>query len=155
MWEMKRAAVMLPHYLDRAGSVCEMDRRPRGDEIETIHRFVMLAHEIEALGRAEMIVEGDARADDVDEGGAVMRDRCLQERHELRLVAGEAARDEGRAELHRHAGHVDGGIGVHQPALALRPRVRDRRDRTLGEAVDAVVLDQILHSHPAAETASE
>ena len=39
----------------------------------------------------------------VDEGRALVRERALDQRHQLVLVAGEAARHEGRAELQRHA----------------------------------------------------
>ena len=54
-----------------------------------------------------MIVEGDAGRDAVDEGGALMLDRSLDQRHQLLLIAGEAARHEGRAELERHGDEVD------------------------------------------------
>ncbi len=46
-----------------------------------------------------VVVERDARADDVDEGRALVRDRALDQRHELVLVTGKTAPDVGGAEL--------------------------------------------------------
>jgi hypothetical protein len=153
--QAQHRAVMLRHFLDGAGLVDDGDGCPCRDEVEAVHGLVVLAHVIEALGRAEVVVEGDARADDVDEGGAVMGDGGLQERHELRLVAGEAARDEARAQLQRHGDHVDGGIGVGDAALALRALVGRRRELAFCQAVDAVVLDQIDHVDAAADAVRE
>jgi hypothetical protein len=42
------------------------------DEVDAAHRLVVLAHVVVALGAARMVVEGDAGADDVDEGGAAV-----------------------------------------------------------------------------------
>jgi hypothetical protein len=73
------------------------------EEVDAVDRLVVLAHVVVALGAAGVVVEGDARAEDVDDRRARVRDRGLDQRHELALVAGEAARDEGRAHLQRQA----------------------------------------------------
>ncbi len=70
-----------------------------------------------------MVVEGDAGADDVDEGRALMPDRRLDQRHELRLVAGKAPRHEARAELQRDRHEIDGIVGVGDAALGFRAAV--------------------------------
>ncbi len=61
----------------------------------------MVAHEVVALGRAGVVVEGHAGADDIDERGALVAHGSLDQRHELFLVARKAASDETRAKLQR------------------------------------------------------
>ena len=56
-----------------------------------------------------------------------------------------AAGDERRAHLQREHHHVDRLVAVHRAALRLRALVRRRRELALGEAVDAVVLDDVDH----------
>ena len=58
---------------------------------------------------------------DVDERRAPVEHGGLDQRHELRLVAGEAARHEGGAELQRHAHHVDRRIVLTTPFLLFEP----------------------------------
>ena len=50
-------------------------------------------------------------------------DRGRDQRHELRLVAGEGARHETRAELQRDRHEVDGVVGIDHAALRLRAAV--------------------------------
>ena len=69
---------------------------------------VVLTSECIALGRADVVVEGDARRDDVDHREALVHQPRLDQRHELLLVAGEAARDEGAAEAQRRE------TGIHR-----------------------------------------
>ena len=81
------------------------------DEVEAIDRLVVRAHAVVALGAARVVVERDAWAHDVDEGRALVADGGLDERHELALVALEAARHEARAHQQRERGGVDRQIG--------------------------------------------
>ena len=69
------------------------------DDVEAVHGVIVLADIVEALGRADVIVELDARRDHVDEGRASVKDRGFDQRDELGLVAGKAAGDETGAEL--------------------------------------------------------
>ena len=138
-------AVVLRHHLHRARRVVHGDRLAAGDHVEVVHRLVVLAHEVEALGGAFVVVERDAGGDAVDERGAFVLDRRLDQRHELRLVAGEAARHERRAELQRHADQVDRLVAVHHAALRLGAAVGGGGELALGQAVHAVVLDDIDH----------
>jgi hypothetical protein len=69
----------------------------------------------------------------------------LDERDELVLVAGKAARDVARAELQCDLDEVDRGVAVDRALLALAAGVGGRRELALGEPVDAVVLDDVGH----------
>ena len=115
-------AVMLLDHLDGAGLVFDFDRHAAGHEVEAVHRLVMLAHEVEALGRAGVIVERHAGADDVDKGRASVLDRRRDDRHQLMLVAGERARHETGAELQGQRRKVDGIVGIDDPRLDFEPR---------------------------------
>ena len=84
-----------------------------------------------------------------------MADRRLEQRHELVLVAGEAARHEGCPEEHRHRGEVDRLIGVADAALRRRTGIGGRRELPLGQAVDPVVLDDVDHVDAAPEAVGE
>ena len=95
------------------------------DEVGLHHLDVVLARVGVALGRALVIVERHARRDHVDERKALVLEAGLENRHELRLVAGEAARDEGGAERHREQHAVDGLHRVRLALLALRARSAD------------------------------
>src|SRR4029078_11279020 len=111
--------------------------------------------EIEALGRAGMVVEHNARADHVDEGRALMRDRGLDDRNQLLLVAREGAGDKAGAQLERHRDEIDGIISVDDAALGLRAAVSRGRELALGEAVNTVVLDNIDHVDAATQAVRE
>ena len=102
-----------------------------------------------------MIVERHARRDDVDEGRAAMLEGRLDQRHELRLVAGEAARDERRAEADGERDEIDRLVDGVDPLLALRAAVGGGGELSLGQAVDAVVLDDIDHVDAAADRVGE
>src|SRR6202020_1181067 len=99
--------------------IVHLDRLPSGDDVERVHRNVVLAHVVEALGRTGVIVERDARRKDVDERRALMLERCFDKRHKLRLVAGKAAPDERGAEPDRHADKIDRLIERTRALLAL------------------------------------
>ena len=126
-----------------------------GPEVEAVDGFVVLAHVVVALGAAVVVVEGDAGADDVDERGALVRDGSFDEGHELLLVAGEAARDEGGAHEEREADGVDGGIRIDGALLRLRALVGGGGELALGKAVDAVVLEDVGHVDAAAHDVGE
>ncbi len=65
------------------------------------------------------------------------------------------ARHEGRAELQRHRHQVDRAVVVHDAALRLGAAVGGRRELPLGEAVHAVVLDDVHHVDAAAQRMDE
>src|SRR5476651_1561658 len=85
--ERELRAVVLLDDLDGAGFVGDLDRRARGDEVEEIHRFVVLAHVIETLGRSGVVVEGNARRNHIDEGRAfVIGTSCALSPEKLRAT---------------------------------------------------------------------
>jgi hypothetical protein len=61
--QRERRAVVLLDQFDRARRVIDRDRLAAGDDVEPVHRLVVLAHVIEALGRAGVVVERDAGRD--------------------------------------------------------------------------------------------
>ena len=148
-------AVVLRHLPHLARGVVGGDRLAAEDDVELVHRLVMLADEVVALRRAVVVVEGDAGADAVDEGRALVAQRRLDQRHQLRLVAGEAAGDEGGAELQRDADQVDRLVGVDRALLGLGALVGGRGELALGQAVDPVVLDDVGHVDAAADAVGE
>ena len=81
--------------------------------------------------------------------------RRLDQRHQLGLVAGEAAGDEAGAELQRQTDQVDGLVVVDDPALRLRALVGRGRELALGQAVDPVVFDDVGHVHAAPHRVGE
>ena len=75
----------------------------------------------------------------------LMLERRLDQRHELRLVAGKAARDERGAEPDRHADEIDRLVERAGSLLALRAAVGGGGELALGQPVNPVVLDDIDH----------
>ena len=61
----------------------------------------------------------------------------------------------GGAELQRDGGHVDGAVGIDHAALRLRAAVGGGRELAFGQAVNAVVLDDIDHVDAAADGMGE
>ena len=62
---------------DFAFGVVGADGLAGGPEVEAVYGFVVLTDVVVALGAAGMVIEGDAGADDVDEGGALVGDGAL------------------------------------------------------------------------------
>src|SRR5712672_122550 len=148
-------SVVLRYFDGVAFVVFDVDGFARGPEVEAVDRFVVVAHVVVALGRAGVVVERDARADDVNKGGAFVRNRRFDEGDELLLVARETSRDEGRALDQGERNGVHRRVRVHLPALCLRTLVRGRRELALGQPVYAVVLEDVGHVHAAAHDVRE
>ncbi len=151
----KPAAVVLRDLDDLAGLVRGRDAFAPRHEVEAVDGIVVLAHVVVALGAAGMVVECHARADHVEERGTAVAERALDQRHELVLVAGEAARDIGDTELQRQRHHVDGSVAVDRPALGLRAAIGGGRELALGQPVDPVVLADIGHVDAAPDQVRE
>ena len=146
---------MLHDGFDGSGCVIGDDLVAADNHVEPVHCFVMGADVIEALGRFRVVVEGDAGRDDVDKGGTLVLDRRLDQRHQLRLVAGEAAGDERGAELQGEGDQVDRRVGVDGATPRLRTLVGSRRELAFGQAVYTVVLDDVDHVDGAANAVRE
>ena len=140
---------MLRHIHHTAGRVLGGDFLARRDEVDAAHGLVVLAHVVVALGAAAVVVEGDAGADHVDEGRATVGHGALDQRHQLLLVARETACHVSGAQLQCDAHQVHRAVAVDHALLALGAAVGRGRELALGQAVDAVVLDDVGHAHAA------
>ena len=147
--------VVLLHGGERARIVGGGDLLAAFDEVDAVQRLVVLAHVVVALGRARVVVEGHARADDVEEGRPLVRHRRLDQRHELVLVTREGAADEGGTHQDGERDEVDRLVRVGHALLADRALVGGGRELALGQAVDAVVHDDVGHVHAAAHDVGE
>src|SRR5881394_1136710 len=124
-------------------------------EVRVDHAMTELPRVRVALRRVLVIVERHARRQHVDQREAAVADSGLDQRHELLLVAREAARDERAAERERDLDRVDRRLLVHLAALRLRADVRRRRELPLREPVHAVVLDDVDHVEVATQRMHE
>ena len=97
------------------------------------------------------VVERDARADDVEHGEPLVRQGRLEQGDELLLVAGERAGDERRAGGDRLQAEVERRDRVLLARLAAEVGVQvgGGRELPLGQAVAAVVLDDVDQRHVA------
>jgi hypothetical protein len=81
--------IMLRHLDHPAFGVIDGDRITRRPEIQTVHRLVVLPHILVALRRPGVIVERNARRNDIDESSALMSNGRLDQRRELLFVPGK------------------------------------------------------------------
>src|SRR5688500_875571 len=95
------------------------------------------------LCRPLVIVECDARRDHVDEGETPMLEPSSEDRDELGLVTRKTTRDEGTPESQRQECRIDGRLRIGLAPLGPGPHVRRGGELSLGETVDAVVLDDV------------
>jgi hypothetical protein len=70
-------------------------------------------------------------------------------------VSGKAARDERCAQAERQQHRIDGRRRISLAALRLGADIGGSRKLTLGQAVDAVVFDQVEHVHVAANDVNQ
>ena len=143
------------HVVDLAGVVIDFDVFEAGDESDLVDGLVVLLHELVALGRTFVIVEGDAGADHVEHHRALVRDGGLEHGQQLLLVAGERAAHKRCAQLDGQRAGVDGRQFVDDAGLQLGADVGRGRELALGEAVHAVVLDDVDHRQIAAHQVNE
>src|SRR4029077_14344474 len=102
--QCESGTVVLFNNLARTGLVLYLVRHAAGYEIEPVYGLIVLADEIEALGRPGVVVEGNTGRNHVDESRSLMRDRRFDDRDQLMLVARKGAGDKACAQLqgHRH-----------------------------------------------------
>ena len=98
-----------------------------------------------ALGRPLMIVERDARANDIHQRKSAVNQRSLYQGNELFLVAREAARDLGRTETQCHAHRIDRFLSVWLTFLRLGTDVCGCRKLSFCQSVDSIVLNDVTH----------
>src|SRR2546421_11900802 len=145
------AAAVMHHHRERlAFPVVCGDLALERNEVRVHRRLVVLARVGVALRRAFVVVERHARGKYVDQGEALVLHAGLDERHELLLVAREAARREGGAQGHREQYRVDRRLEVGLALLRLGADVGGGGELSLRQPVHAVVLDDVQHVHVAA-----
>ena len=79
----------------------------------------------------------------------------LDQWHQLRLVAGEAAGHKGRAQRNRQLHRIDRGLVVDLALLRLATKISRGRELPFGQSIDAVILDHVEHVEVAADRMHE
>ncbi len=146
-----RPVVQLHGHLLAGVHRVNLDRLQLRHEGDVLQRLLVYLAVRVALGRAFVIVEGDARADDVQHGGAPVAERRLEQLAYLLGIAREGARDEGRVSGQRLDADVDRRQLIHTRILKFLADVRCGGKLALGQAIDAVILDDVNHRYVAAD----
>ena len=102
-----------------------------------------------------MVVEGHARRDHIEKGESVEGESRLQQGDQLFLVTTEGARDEGGTQFQRQTAQVDGGFARKRSTLRWAPAIRSGRELSLGQTIDAIVLDDVDHPGVATDDVNE
>ena len=121
--QAQNRSIVLLDFDHLAGRIGRGDLLVRRNEIDPAHRLVVFAHVVVALGAALVVVEGHARADHVDKRRAAVGHGTLDQRHQLRLVAGETACDVCCTQLQGERDEVDRAVMVDDALLAFRTLV--------------------------------
>ena len=106
----------------RARLVVDRDVLEERHEADLLKRIVVLFHVGVALGRALVVVERDAGRDDVEHHRAAVRERRLEQREQLLLVAGERAGHEVAPSSTASAQVSIGGRSLTTPVFSFEPR---------------------------------
>src|ERR1700678_4060157 len=102
-----------------------------------------------------MIVEGDAGRNHVEHYRTVVSDGGFEHGAELAFVAGEGATDEGCAEFDGQAAGINGREIVEHSRFQLGTEIGGGGELAFGEAVDAVIFDDVDHGKIAAHEVHE
>src|SRR5579884_3115600 len=106
-----------------------------GDEVGRVQHRMVLLDVVVTLRRALVVVEGHARADDIQYRRAAMRKSRFEQRNQLLAVAGKRPRHERRAQLDRETADFDRFEFVDLPFLEHRTAVRSRGKLPFRQAV--------------------
>ena len=148
-------AVVEDDVLRGAGVVLNLNLLEEGDEADLLDGDLVVLRPLVRLRGVLVVVEGHARRDHVEQRGAAVRDRSLDEREELLHVARERPRHVAAPELDRERAQVHRRQVVDDAGLQLRAQVRSGRELPLRQTVHAVVLDDVDHREVAAEQVHE
>ena len=109
-------SVVHGHLVGGPGLVSGGDLLTHGNEIHGSGRFRVSAHELVGFGGGLGIVKCHTGRNDIDQGKTLVGYRRLDQWHQLLLVTGKAAGDEGGAQLQRGSAEIN---GVKQTGVAL------------------------------------
>ncbi len=137
------------------GVVVDVDVLELGDEADLGDGLFVVLHVFVAFGGALVVVEGDARGDHIEEHRPAVGDGGFEHGGELFLIAGEGAPDEGGTHLDGEGADVDGREVVDDAGFELGADVGGGGELAFGEAVDAVVFDDVDHGEVAAHEVDE
>src|SRR5271165_2476866 len=126
-----------------AGIVLHVNFLERGNEADVLQRLFVVFHVFIGFCRAFVIVEGDAGRNHVEHDRSLVRDGGFQQAVQLALVTGEGAADESGSEGDGHGASVNGRKIVDHAGLQLGTQVGGGGELALGQAVYAVVLDDV------------
>ncbi len=126
-----------------AGIVFYVDFLECRNEADVLQRLFVVLHVLVRFRRALMIVEGHTGGNHVEHHSALVGDRCLQQAVQLPLVAGERTADQSRAQRDGHGAGIDRRKIVEHSTLQFRSEVGGSRELALGQAVYAIVLDDV------------
>ncbi len=101
------------------------------------------------------VVEGHARADDIQHRGAAVRKRRLEQFLDLLWIAGKGARHERAVRGQGFQANVHGHVGIGALVLERQADLGRGGELPFGQAVDAVVLDDVQHVDVAADDVLE
>ena len=105
----------------------------------------MILHKTVAFGGTLVVVEGDARRDHVQHRRALVGDGAFQQRQQLPLVAGKRPSHVSGAQLDGQGAGVNRRQVVDHAGLQFRADVGRGGELSFGQAVNAVVLDDVNH----------
>src|SRR5579864_6724774 len=108
-----------------------------------MQRLVVVLHVFVGLGGALVVIKCHTGRNHVEHDRAAVGDGRLHHGCQLLFVTGEGASHKGSAQLNgQHAG-VNGGQVVDDPGLQLGADVGGGRELALGQAVHAVIFDDV------------
>ena len=136
-------AVVHRHFDRGSGIVFDGDVFEERHEADFLQRLFVVFHVFVGLGRAFVIVEGYAGRNHVEHDRALVGDGGFQHGVQLLLVAGERAADKRRAQSDRHGASVDRREIVDHARFQLRAQIGGGGELAFGQAVNAVVFDDV------------
>ena len=135
--------------------IVDVDLIEIGDEIDVVQGVAVGTNVLQTLGGALVVVERHAGAQHIQHGRAFVVERRLDQRCELLAVARKAARDERRSHQKGQGNYIHRLPRVGASLAQPRAAVRHCGELAFGQAVHAIVLDDVGNAQIAAHHMSE
>ena len=153
--EAQSRSVMHGDFDRSAGIVLHVNFLECRDEADVLQRLLVVFHVFVGFRRTLVIVEGHARRNHVEHDRSLVGDGRFQQTVQLPLVAGERTADQSRAQRDGHGAGIDGRKIVDHAGLQLRSEVGGCGELAFGQAVHAIVLDDVNDGQVAAHEVDE